>query len=379
MKIHSSFSSAIFNTSPLTITRIWDLDLWARSTSRTRYIRFLFNIFVSRLLKRILPQLCTCTLWSILCVSTLTNRVKTVNTHYVPLTSLSLVSTFIGFLITLRSNQSLGRLAEARQLWGRLFIVTRDTAQLLATYIFPEDTKLGIKSARYLSLVAWLLKDRLRDTDNKSIIHTMLSHQSNANDDDVKLSAMNGKTDEYSPSSTDFEYMIAQRKRPAAAIAMVRQVVAESAAKDILPYAPHQQLERNLNEMNYILGMCERLKGSPIPPVYTSHTSRLLVFYLAFLPLALHGSEVKPFVTVTVTSIVSYAMLGLDEISHVLEQPFRLMPLKELSRNIMMDVTDAFVCLPSFFQKRKIKYRDGDEHLEDTVSNQNGNFEPSYW
>ena len=82
--------------------------------------------------------------------------------------------------------------------------------------------------------------------------------------------------------------------------------------------------------------MCERLRGSPIPPVYTSHTSRLLVFYLLFLPLALHGSETRKFVTVLVTSTVSYAMLGLDEISHVLEQPFGLMPLHQLSRNICL-------------------------------------------
>lgn len=39
-------------------------------------------------------------------------------------------------------------------------------------------------------------------------------------------------------------------------------------------------------------------------------------------------------------------MLGLDEISHLLEEPFRLMPLYHLSKNSMKDVADAFVCMP---------------------------------
>ena len=272
-----------------------------------------------------------------------------------PLASLSLVSTFVGFLITLRTNQSLGRLAEARQLWGRLFIVTRDTAQIVSTYIYPKDNLSGLQIARHLSLFAWLVKDRLRDTNNEQIIQTMLSH-----------------------SKMDFSYLSKQRKKPAAIIATIRQIVANLSSRNMLPYAPHQQIERNLNEMNYILGMCERLKGSPIPPVYTSHTSRLLVFYLVFLPLALHhGSQLTGIVTVLVTTTVSYAMLGLDEISHVLEQPFRLMPLHELSRNIMLDIADAFVCRPQLQQQKPVVVSSStvstSNDLDDVISN------PSYW
>jgi putative membrane protein len=325
-------------------------------------------MFVSRLFKRILPQLTTCILWSIICVSFITTRVKTASTHYVPLTSLSLVSTLIAFLITLRSNQSLGRLGEARQLWGRLFIVLRDTSQLLVTYVYPKDKKLGLKAVRHLSLFAWLLKDSLRDTNHTEIVETMLGG---------KVSRSSISNDDYSDdrdinvSNIDLAYLTSQRKKTAATVLRIRQIVADLAARNELHYAPHQQLEKNLNEMNYILGMCERLKGSPIPPVYTSHTTRLLVFYLVFLPLALHGSQVKKLVTVLVTSTVSYAMLGLDEISHVLEQPFRLMPLHDLSRNMMLDVADPFICQPPSFVKLELKTKEEEDQGEQQS--------PSYW
>jgi len=327
----TSIHPIIFTMSSLTITRVWDLELWSASTSRMRYIRFIFNLFNSRLMRRIAPQLLACITWSIVCVSVITTRVKKATTHFVPLTSLSLVSTFIAFLLTVRSNQSLDRLGEARQLWGRLFIVTRDTAQMIAAYIYPKDKKLGLKAARHMSIFAWLLKDHLRGTNNEDIIRTMLSD-----------------------SGTDLSFVTSQRKKTAAAIARIRQIVADTAARDLLASAPHRQLERNLNEMNYILGMCERLRGSPIPPVYTSHTSRLLVFYLLCLPLALHGSQASRLVTVLVTSTVSYAMLGLDEISHVLEQPFALMPLHQLNRHMMCDIGDAFVCRPPPLGKSEV-------------------------
>lgn len=285
----------------------------------------------------------------------ITSQIKAVATiHHIPLASLSLVSTFIALLITIRSNQSLGRLAEARELWGRLFITTRDTAQMLVTYVYPKDKKLGLKAARHLSLMAWLLKDRLRDTNRKDIIEAMLSGE----------------------SEVDVIYLTSQLKKPAAAIARIRQVVADLAARNVLPYAPHQQLEQNLNEMNYILGMCERLRGSPIPPVYTTHTSRLLAFYLIFLPLALHGSRMTKLVSILVTTTVSYAMLGLDEISHILEQPFGLMPLHQLSRNIMSDIADAFVCQPPSFMTSEVKIKDenSDYRLNDSEMPP-----PSYW
>jgi len=350
---------SIFGTSNLSMTRVWDLPLWRLSTSRKRYFRYIGNIHKSRLLKRIIPALSFFTAWSILYVSLVTNKIKAISAHYVPLTSLSLVSSFIAFLITLRSNQSLGRLAEARQLWGRLFIVTRDTAQLLVVYVYPKDQKLGLQCARHLLTFPWLLKDRLRNTNcADKIINTMF------------LSKASDKQQQ------DLAYITSQRKKPAACILRIRQLVADLASRNVLPYAPHQQIETNLNEMNYILGMCERLKGSPIPPLYTSHASRLLVFYLFFLPMALHGSLMKRNVTVLVTSAVSYAMLGLDEISHVLEQPFGLMPLQEISRNIMLDVADAFICQPpSFVEKPELMK---EEHFTYPY-NQTERPPPSYW
>ena len=92
--------------------------------------------------------------------------------------------------------------------------------------------------------------------------------------------------------------------------------------------------------------ICEAIRATPIPPIYTHHTLRLLVLYLAVLPLALHGEFSNAGVTLLATLAIGFAMLGLDEISHLLEQPFRLMPLYQLSKTSMLDVADAMCCVP---------------------------------
>lgn len=337
--------------SKMSMSYLWNTEMWRKNISRTRYLRHICGFFSSRLMKRILPQFTSFCAWAALYLFVVGQRVNKIKEDMVPLTSLSLVSSFVAFLLTLRSNQGLDRLSEGRMLWGRMFIVTRDTAQLLATYVYSRDKKLGVSTARHLALFPWLMKGLLRDTDDTDLVHVML------------------------PKKKDADYLNSQRKKPAACIARIRQVVADLAQRNVMPVAAHQEFLKNLNEMNYILGMCERLRGSPIPPLYTSHTSRLLVFYLFFLPIALQGAHMKNTVTMIVTATVAFAMLGLDEISFLLEQPFQLMPLHELSKGMMLDVADAFVCQPCALASKELLL-DEDEFFYPYDEN---NTQPDYW
>jgi hypothetical protein len=85
--------------------------------------------------------------WSVLAVvfqrkSVLLHRID------VPLTSLSIVSTFVAALQTLRSNQGLTRLKDARISMAKAVMLTRDTALLFSTYVYPKDKKLGLLAGK---------------------------------------------------------------------------------------------------------------------------------------------------------------------------------------------------------------------------------------
>jgi len=303
----------------------WTLKDWERHTSRRRFIDYFLTFPTSRLLTRCAPQLLVVTVWSAI-ASWLCDAGKI--KLFLPLTTLSLMSTFVAALISMRSTQGLSRLSEGRQAFGKVVLYTRDMAQLITSNIYPKNPRLALKLLRHVSLYGWLMKNFLRSEfgkcngDDADIVNVMLS-------------------------PADAEYVMRQRKKPVAVVTRLRQVFYHMAEEGQLNTAEELALDHMTHELNHCITTTERIRNSPIPPLYTSHTGRLLVFYLFFLPLALRGGNMlNGWGTVLTTSAVSYTMLGLDEISHLLEQPFKLMPLYHLSKNSMRDVGDAIVCQP---------------------------------
>ena len=55
------------------------------------------------------------------------------------------------------------------------------------------------------------------------------------------------------------------------------------------------------------------------------HTSRFLIIWLSFLPLALY--PLWGWSTVPVTTMIAFLLLGIEEISVRLEEPFAILPL----------------------------------------------------
>jgi predicted membrane chloride channel (bestrophin family) len=72
----------------------------------------------------------------------------------IDLSSMSLVSTFVALLLTLRSNQSLSRLKEARNALGEVVLHTREMAQLIGTSVYTKDKQLGLLAGKFFLLVA---------------------------------------------------------------------------------------------------------------------------------------------------------------------------------------------------------------------------------
>lgn len=122
--------------------------MWDDYTSRFRYLRYIYSIPFSRLLMRVLPQLMVLTTWSVLAVVLCSRELGILERLQVPLTPLSLVSTFVAALLTFRSNQGLARLTEGRLAWGQAVLYTREMAMLVAAYIYPKDPIVGLQMGK---------------------------------------------------------------------------------------------------------------------------------------------------------------------------------------------------------------------------------------
>ena len=69
------------------------------------------------------------------------------------------------------------------------------------------------------------------------------------------------------------------------------------------------------------MSSCEKILKTPVPWTYSRHTSRFLTLWLGTLPFALVGT-LDRWLVIAVVAAASYCVLGIEEIGHLIEQPF---------------------------------------------------------
>lgn len=306
----------------------WTHEMWSQQTSRWRFVNSFLYWHQSALLKRIMPQLLGLMVWTFFAIRIVDYETSPLSKMKFPMTSLSLVSGFVASLLALRSNQGLSRLMEARLVFGKVVLYTRDMASIITNFICPHHPQVALKLARHLCLFSWVLKNFVR---GKKVTGT---------DEDIVRVML--------PSTADADYVLRQRKMPVAIVMRLRQALAHlghGVSKHRLSTAEELAMDHTIQAMDQCITLSEKLVASPIPPLFTTHAGRLLVFYLFFLPIALYSSgSLDARGTYVTVLAVGFAMLGLDEISYLMEQPFKLSPLYHLCKNSMRDVADA-LCL----------------------------------
>ena len=104
------------STSGSTYTVMWNAAAWDDHISTWRYWRHLRNWYLSTTAAQVAPVALALTLWAAL-VCYLRNKTGLALT--MPMAPLTLVSSALVLLLTLRTNQSFTRLLEARLAWGR--------------------------------------------------------------------------------------------------------------------------------------------------------------------------------------------------------------------------------------------------------------------
>lgn len=213
-------------------------------------------------------------------------------------------------------------------------------ASLISSFIYPVDQQLALMLGRHVALFGWLLKSQLRFSKKDDVVELVR----------VML-----------PNKRDADYVLSQRQKTVAVITRIRQVLAHLGKAHKLTTAEEIALDHTAHALSEAITSTGRIRASPIPTLYTSHTSRLLVFYLFSLPPALKLSGLDGTTTILLTMVVGFAMFGLDEISHLFEQPFRVIPMYQMSKRSMQAVADSFTCQPPPLEG---EVRGGEEFME---------------
>lgn len=298
------------------VSMLFNQDTWDRHRRVSRYWSHVWTVLNSNILKRLFQPLT----W----LTALTVAVCCYN-QYTPsgwtklvlsLTPHTLLGACLSLLLVFRTNASYSRFTDARAQWGMLYRCTRDWCRLSALY-FPST--LRSKGARYVQVLAWVLKAHLRSgktTVPRGDPESLCDDPSAA----VK-SLLNCK---------EADEVLSASNKPYFTLCKMTQLLGD--AMYALPEFAKYRLDRTISEMVNVVGSCERILSTPIPVSYTRHTSRSLILWLVTLPMALYPHV--GWMTIPSMAVISFIFLGIDEIGVEIEEPFAILPLLPLCNKI---------------------------------------------
>lgn len=93
------------------------------------------------------------------------------------------------------------------------------------------------------------------------------------------------------------------------------------------------ELDRSIMKLHNVLGACEKILRTPIYTPYTRFTSRFLFVWCNALPFAMFPL-LGPCLTMPMTLVISFFMLGIEDIGSRVEQPFDVLPLWQYCEDI---------------------------------------------
>ena len=226
---------------------------------------------------------------------------------------------FIGFafsmLLVFRINSAYDKWWEGRKTWGALVNNCRNFA--LKIRAFVPDSEKDIKDKLYDWMAAFpaSLRNHLRD--------------------EVRVDNL--------PLSDELKKGIGGKKHIPNAIAGEIYVLLKK-LKDNKHLSEEEMilLDKEVKSLTDILGVCERIKNTPIPYSYNMFLKKLIFIFILLTPLAF--VEALHYWTIGLTVLVFYIFVGLEYISEEIEEPFGTdnndLPLDDLADKILENIRE---------------------------------------
>mmetsp|Transcript_18751 Transcript_18751/g.60220 ORF Transcript_18751/g.60220 Transcript_18751/m.60220 type:complete len:282 (+) Transcript_18751:747-1592(+) len=258
-----------------------------------------------------------------------------------------MLSVALGLVLSVRTNRAYERFIEARVLLGSMTNVCRDLA---SRFMAREGGDAEAEQARrhavcLVAAFAHTMKFHLT-VDGLAFNHTWqrsgssetLSKEALASEYRAALEqeilvafagafdGAEGREAEAEAARDYIEALLATDvgNRPLHVIHELGKL-SRSSALGLEPVAA-AQIDDRLMRLSDILGGCERLMRTPMYSGSTTHTSRFLYVWCASLPLVMYP-VVGPWGTVPVCAMMTYFMLGIEDVGVRTEMPFDLLPL----------------------------------------------------
>lgn len=245
-----------------------------------------------------------------------------------PAFPLAVTATALGLLLVFRTNNSNARLDAGRSNWGAIINASRSLARLSATLLPREHSvrMLALLQAYARTVVFHLTEDGDLCSSNgpaEGVVDGGGEDEDGTCEDPKRTAAQSRMAQlTYILGAEDGAAAASAAHPPLYVLALLGQCLADAK----LHPRHFATLNEELVKLEAALGACERIINTPIPTSYTRHTSRFLMAWLSALPFAL-WPLCGFYLTTPVSVGVAYALLAIEDIGVVLEEPFDFLPL----------------------------------------------------
>lgn len=244
----------------------------------------------------------------------LLREVEAMSVVMVDTTVYTLLGLVLSILLVFRTNTAYDRWWEGRKQWGALV----NNARNLAIYVhaaFPrEDTEVRRFFGKQISNFCLALVEHLRDgTDLDDLIYL---------------------------SAEERERFAKAQHVPNLIACRIYQRLADAHASGEIANADYINLGPLHKSFLDILGVCERIKKTPIPFSYAVYLKIFITTYVSLLPFVLAGGFA--WIAVPLGMFITFALLGVELLGEEIEDPFGLdcndLPTGDIAHTIKKNV-----------------------------------------
>ena len=232
------------------------------------------------------------------------------------LKNLTTVYSLLGFVISLllvfRTNTAYDRWWEGRKAWGSFVNDTRSlSSKLGAVSLTPEE-----KSTfnRLIPLFVFATKQHLRNQDLKEEASAVLH----------------------------LEGLDLSGHQPLRIVQLLRIEIENLLQKETIHRESWLALNRDLDALITSLGICERIKHTPIPFSYSLFIKKFIFIYVVTMPLAF--VPLFGYLSAFISTFVFYALVSMEVLAEEIEDPFGSddndLPTKKIAENIKKHVEE---------------------------------------
>lgn len=234
------------------------------------------------------------------------------------LKNLTTVYSLLGFVISLllvfRTNTAYDRWWEGRKAWGALVNDSRSLSSKLSALHLTVEEKISF--TRLIPLFVYATKQHLRNQDLK----------------------------EEASAQLDLNDMELSGHQPLRIVQMLRAEVEQLYQKGTVQHMQWFAINNDLDALIDSLGICERIKNTPIPFSYSLFIKKFIFIYVITMPLAF--VPLFGYLSVFISTFVFYALVSMELLAEEIEDPFGIdendLPTDQLCLTIQDNVQQIF-------------------------------------